>query len=101
MLLIVDLNQHVFNQILEPSLENLQHLAIHPHGFEVYEDEFDPEDIDSDGSLSSTDDFMNEEFLLHKRDYYMNKLEYDQVTPYEISIPYTFIIMQLLFTERF
>lgn len=66
---------------MEPSIENLQQLALQPDGFEVYEDEVDPEDLESDVSSSSNDDFMNEEFRLHKRDYYMNKLEYEQVTP--------------------
>lgn len=42
---------------------------------------FEPEDAESDISSSSDDEFLNEEFRLHKRDYYMNKLEYEQVTP--------------------
>lgn len=64
----------------------MRHLALEPDGFEVCEgaEDLEPEDIDaeSDVSSSSDDEFMNKEFRLHKRDYYMNKLEYEQVTPY-------------------
>lgn len=70
---------------MEPSVENLKHLALEPDGFEVCGDaeDLEPEDIDpeSDVSSSSEPDFMCEEFRLHKRDYYMNKLEYEHVTP--------------------
>lgn len=37
-------------------------------------------ELDS-GSDTDDKDLFDEEFRLHKRDYYMNKLEYQQVTP--------------------
>lgn len=63
----------------------MHNLALTSDNFGVFgepEEEYESEDVDSDVSSSSSNgDFMNEEFRLHKRDYYMNKLEYEQVTP--------------------
>lgn len=64
----------------------MQNLALEPDGYEVcgeMEEELDHEFVDAESDLSSSsdDEFMHEEFRLHKRDYYMNKLEYENVTP--------------------
>lgn len=49
----------------------------------VIEEEYDFDDaISEEKSKSSYEDVnFKEEFRLHKRDYYMNKLEYEQITP--------------------
>lgn len=44
-------------------------------------EENNSEVVESESESLSEDDLLDAEFKLHKKDYYMNKLQYEQVTP--------------------
>lgn len=68
-------------QVVEPSEENLESLALDVDEEPDLEGLPEPEFETTSSSEEDDEELMFEEFRLHKKDYYMNKLEYAQVTP--------------------
>lgn len=67
------------SKILEPSDSNLADLALDE--LEAHDDEDGVSPFYSASDSDDDDSLMNAEFIQHKNDYYMNKLDYCQVTP--------------------
>lgn len=66
---------------MEPSDSNLMELAL--DDLQIHEDDDDDllSPYYSDDTESEGCELMNAEFIQHKNDYYMNKLDYIKVTP--------------------
>lgn len=67
--------------LVEPSENNLEELSISRTKDVDVDDDLSPFFSEDDFDSDESDEFMEAEFLQHKTDYYMNKLDYIQVTP--------------------
>lgn len=79
--------------MLEPSESNLAELAL--DDIDLHDDEDAMSPYYSESDTEEEDDLMNAEFIQHKNDYYMNKLDYSKVTPYVFHL-YTIIHFYLM-----